>query len=354
MDDLSRWFRFIRLLMGGDLCATRREAIILSCTEMDDWEALGHFCHRHGIGPLISSLLFSIHGIPEKALQVFQGITERSLARYVILTHRMRKIIEEFDRQNIPVLLLKGPVLAETVYPNPVLRPFEDLDMLVTHDDLGRAARSLEKSGFSEISSEREKRFLKSGFHQKFRSDDGTVVELHWELLPPDFRAFPASALWEKARIHQDQFQTLSHIDEFIYACAHLAKHLAGFSPAKGIWISDLGRLIPDKISRSLSARIRKLQCRRMVFFAVALANRFRNLPPTKMIPWGKALEIAPITRKILYTSASPERVFYPARSVAPRFQKLINRSLISDDSGTAFRLPLAYLKRRRTHPLSS
>jgi hypothetical protein len=341
---------FIWLLTRDRLDKTQRDNFSLLCSQITDWEALGYFCEDHGIGPLALNILSSIPETSPQVLRVFQDIAERSLARSVILIQRLQEILEELESQHIAALVLKGPVLAEILYSSPALRPFEDLDLLIKPEDMGRAVGILKKIDFHEIFSERERQFLESGFHRKFRTLQGVVVELHWELLHPDFCALPVSAVWEKAQtrmLYGRNIKTLSDTDQFIYACVHLAKHLCTHALTKGIWISDLERLLPAKISQALSARIRKLHCRRMVFFAVSLLYRFLNFTPGNMESWGHCLEISPTTQKLIWKNASPSQVFRSPYIAVSLIKKMINRLLMAEDTKTILRFPVAYLKRR-------
>ena len=336
----------VQLLLGGDLDEARRDDLRALCSKVEDWESFGRYCESHGIGPLVSKIFSSISGIPPIAIRIFEDITLRSLARCTVLIHRLRKILHEFKSQNIAALLLKGPVLAESVYPNPVLRPFEDLDLLIMREDMGRAVGILQRIGFSELGGEQEKRFVDSGFHRKFLASDGTPVELHWEFLPPDFRAFSAGAVWEKARndsLYGTEIRTLSQHDEFIYACIHMAKHVSSGSLTKLIWLYDLEYLLPTTIPRKLTDRIRRLGCRRMVYFAVALLNRFRSLPLKEIKPWGRSLEIGPVAREFILRNATLNQVFDTHLSWR---RKLYMRSLMADNVGTVVRFPVSYIRR--------
>ncbi len=340
----SEWPVLIGLLIGSGLDETRRDDLSILCSKVEDWESFGRYCDSHGIGPLVSSAFPSISGIPQKAIKIFEDITDRSLARCSVLIHRLRQILDEFKSQNIAALVLKGPVFAETIYPNPILRPFEDLDLLIMREDMGRAAGILQRIGFSEVGSEQEKRFIDSGFHRKFLATDGTPVELHWELLPPDFRAFPAGAVWEEARnytLYGTQIRTLSKYDEFIYACVHMAKHLSSCTPTKGIWLSDLEYLLPTTVSRTLSDRIRRLGCRRMVYLAVTQLIRFRGLPLKEIKLWSQSLGVGPVSRQFI--NISLDQVFNSHPSWR---RKLFLRSLMADNLGTVIRFPVSYIRR--------
>ena len=53
-----------------------------------------------------------------------------------------------FEEAGIGSIVLKGPAVANTVYPDPAWRPFGDLDLLVEASDLAPAVELLEAQGF--------------------------------------------------------------------------------------------------------------------------------------------------------------------------------------------------------------
>jgi hypothetical protein len=59
----------------------------------------------------------------------------------------LRIILETLDAAAIPHLVLKGPVLAATAYPDPATRTMADLDFFVPSADLERASAALEARG---------------------------------------------------------------------------------------------------------------------------------------------------------------------------------------------------------------
>jgi len=60
-------------------------------------------------------------------------------ARHLVMTRALAAVLARLAADGIPALPLKGPVLAETVYPEPAWRPFADLDILVRPADRRRA-----------------------------------------------------------------------------------------------------------------------------------------------------------------------------------------------------------------------
>src|SRR2546421_9289447 len=57
---------------------------------------------------------------------------------------------------NVPVIVLKGPALARTIYAERALRPYSDLDLTVHESDEQQAATALVEHGFTELPFEME------------------------------------------------------------------------------------------------------------------------------------------------------------------------------------------------------
>lgn len=60
-------------------------------------------------------------------------------ARRVVMEERLRSILVSLAEADVPAAVLKGPFLGHHVYPQPRLRAFTDLDVLVPRHRLGRA-----------------------------------------------------------------------------------------------------------------------------------------------------------------------------------------------------------------------
>ena len=94
---------------------------------------------------------------------------------------KLLHLADAFDRDAIPYAVLKGPALAHSVYSEPCLRPFGDLDLLVSSSNYYRAAALLARLGHRRRRPEPrpgwEARFGKASVH--VRPDDGIEVDLH-------------------------------------------------------------------------------------------------------------------------------------------------------------------------------
>jgi hypothetical protein len=66
----------------------------------------------------------------------------------MVLYRQLKEILIEFNKNNIPVILLKGAHLAQFVYGNIALRLMSDIDLLVKKEDLGCACAIIIKYGY--------------------------------------------------------------------------------------------------------------------------------------------------------------------------------------------------------------
>jgi hypothetical protein len=82
-------------------------------------------------------------------------------------------------------VVIKGPALADRLYPDWRLRPYSDLDLMVPHDRLAAAVRALAAEGYAPLQE------LRPGYAERFGHDvhvrrgagAGAVdVELHWRI----------------------------------------------------------------------------------------------------------------------------------------------------------------------------
>ncbi|HEX3470277.1 MAG TPA: nucleotidyltransferase family protein, partial [Silvibacterium sp.] len=131
----------------------------------------------------------------------------------------------------IEVLPLKGPVLAETLYGDAMMRPCNDLDLLVRREDFQNAEVLLFDMGFVT-------RAAADDYHRRFLRE-GVMVELHYGVASPRSILFDVEGLWSRAgqrRFRSELMRVMSEEDLVLFLCHHGLKH--GFS--RLIWILDV------------------------------------------------------------------------------------------------------------------
>jgi len=115
-----------------------------------DWEEIVATAERHGVGPL---LYHSIKGLgddldlPGNVMEEMRRKYYVAAARNARLYRELQKILDLFAGREIPVIVLKGAHVAETVYGNIALRTMGDVDLLVDQDDLKAVEENLLKAG---------------------------------------------------------------------------------------------------------------------------------------------------------------------------------------------------------------
>jgi hypothetical protein len=119
-------------------------------------------------------------------IQVRRLVAEHRKAMTLSLLAECELVLlsETFREAGVPIVVLKGPVLAHQFYPDPTLRPFVDLDLLVKTSDWRRACDVLSGAGYVRLTPEPgagfDERFGKAATHAR---ESGAEVDLHRTLV---------------------------------------------------------------------------------------------------------------------------------------------------------------------------
>jgi hypothetical protein len=123
----------------------------------------------------------------------------------LVLEHLLIQTIAALDQAGISVRTLKGTTAAHLDYPDPSLRTFGDVDLLVPSEEFDDAAAVLVDQGNTRLRAEPrpgfDRRFSKGC---TFRTPDGLEIDLHRTLTSGPFGVRVALAeLWERSeRFH--------------------------------------------------------------------------------------------------------------------------------------------------------
>src|SRR5216684_3176411 len=150
--------------------------------------------------------------------------------------------------QNIPIVALKGIVLAFLAYPDPSLRPMNDIDLLLDEKHLDSAVRILRNLGYSCPARLRGLYFEGEGKLQKLCTQLLSEVHTQIECTAPA-SAVDAGDIWSrsvKTRISDFEVYTLNEEDFLFHLCLHMARrhcYTTGFLPFVDIlkWVETHG-----------------------------------------------------------------------------------------------------------------
>ncbi len=153
-------------------------------------------------------------------------------------------ILSALDEDGIEYLFLKGIPLAFHCYPNPGLRPFADVDILVKPMDALQAMALLQEKGFTPLLDYPEERLLQTRHAQSFRAVSGLTVDVHWRLLYRNWDNQSPLVFWENTIAFQfgaDIANTISISAHLMHACLH-GLDWSFIAPIR--WVADAAILI--------------------------------------------------------------------------------------------------------------
>jgi hypothetical protein len=200
-----------------------------------DWTRVANLADRHRVTPILYRQLSRIAPeiVAQPALRQIVSRFHCIAKQNLLLAKELLLLLELFQENDIPVILLKGPLLAVSVFGDLCGRQFGDLDLLLRPANLPKARRLLQSRGYRpEIAMEAatEAAYIRSEHaFQYLRDEDNLVVELHWRL-EDHYLKFPfdMERLWSSASSEQlfgNPVASLSSEILFLYLCMHGAKH---------------------------------------------------------------------------------------------------------------------------------
>jgi hypothetical protein len=214
-----------------------------------DWNEFLRLAEHHGVLPLAArNLIGSSCALPAEIGQLFRSGYEANLRRSLWFTAELARIAQQFERRQLRVLPYKGPALAQSLYGDPGLRSFSDLDFLVTATDFERAKEALAEIGYrpgKELSPAAGRLWLRTGYERSFDSTAGrNLVELQWRVLP-HFYAIDLDVPELLTRAGREVVggcvvPSLSPEDLLLVLCLHAAKHLW----TRLIWVVDIAETL--------------------------------------------------------------------------------------------------------------
>jgi hypothetical protein len=213
------------------------------------WDRLLRRAEEEGVLPL---LYWNLRGFPEAVPPDVLGRLKRaflsSLARNSQLLKQLEPFLAEANASGLPLVLTKGPRLALSVYPDPALRPFWDVDVVVPPRAWPEVVRVLARLGFEEAgTSEAAPPSAAAGLDWRyspyFRKGD-LVLEFHFNTFGLHFPDCSLRAgVWRPPtrpmRFGGAEALAFSHEAELSYLCLHAQQH----SYERLIWLVDIAEL---------------------------------------------------------------------------------------------------------------
>ena len=122
--------------------------------------------------------------IPQSLMDEVHSRLFRRTAFCLMLRKHLERIEAALIENSIPTVVLKGPLFADRLYPEPGLRPFADIDLLVPAEVFADAARLLESLEF--IAEPYAARKAGDDYGERtwrIPGEGSGAVEIHWNLV---------------------------------------------------------------------------------------------------------------------------------------------------------------------------
>lgn len=245
---------------------------------------------QHGVTPALAVHLRGRDDAPAQLVEKLQGCYRDQLARHLRTLADLRRLAEILNESGVRWAVMKGPALAEGLWPRPDLRLYVDLDILVERQRLGEAVELLQARGARLVDRNwpfiLERRQGELSLAMPF----ATPLDLHWHLVnDPDLRrvfAFPVDEVLHRAapaRLGKVVAPVLDPVDTVL----HLAYHMVHSGGHRLVWLRDFDLAVsaPDLNRDELYRRAMRYGCRQAL--AVSVQRTRRVLGP------GRALALA-------------------------------------------------------------
>ena len=262
-----------------------------------DWEALTAEAIRYRIafqvGERIKADPRRRACAPEACVRYLNEAVRTTLLRNLRQQGHLREMLTALHAADIPVILVKGLWLAETVYRDQRARATGDIDLLFKPRDMPQLTRLLRDSGFAipaEVQSICE--LAPSGNEFPLRHPvKRSFFDIHWALTRPPFEApVDEQQFWQRAEtvsLAGLECRGLCLEDHLLYVCFHAVEHhrFLYVGPRVLVDVAVLVARPPRALDwGAIVARARELKWQRGVWLMLDLAREYLGAPSPKVV----------------------------------------------------------------------
>ncbi len=187
---------------------------------------------------------------PKETMDRMRQYFLSSRGRTYTVQKQLHEISAAFEAEGIPFLVWKGAALAFSVYPDPAMRPGEDIDLLILPDHFKKARSILEALGYKSQSpwfeAIPEYGFAETFLHRQ-RAQRYLAIDMHWKIHPYDGARglLDEKALFRRSVVCEAgsaNYRVPSPVDALIIAALHIV--LRHPHELQLIWVTDLYFLV--------------------------------------------------------------------------------------------------------------
>ncbi|WP_103019768.1 nucleotidyltransferase domain-containing protein [Salinibacter altiplanensis] len=202
-------YALVRTCLSHRCSAARRETAQSLLESGVDWGAAQRLARWHRVLPLFLHNVTELLGpeLPSAMREQIRDHRRGVRIRNTFLAQELSRVCQRFDDAGLPLLVMKGPVLAQAAYGDIALRHSVDADVAIPSDQFSEADRLLKDLGYEHASKRTGmwewqaslSRYLDGQW--EFTRGDTFTLDVHTRLMPPGY-SFPPDfqSFWERAR----------------------------------------------------------------------------------------------------------------------------------------------------------
>jgi Uncharacterised nucleotidyltransferase len=214
-----------------------------------DWDWLLERAASHRVAALVAARVARgelAARVADSTRTRLDDIRDAAAQRAAAAQRTLRELAAGLQSRAVAFLLIKGSILAELVYGDPVIRPFFDVDVVVQRNALPAAEALLRSWGYrmegpwpllgrrpsppiaTDIAADIARQFHLRVFHNfsyaPARGDERRPIELHWNIVPRGRLRLREEQLWARTttvRVAGIELQTLDAEARLIHLAVH-------------------------------------------------------------------------------------------------------------------------------------
>jgi len=250
-----------------------------------DWDGMLETVISHGLSMSLYRNLNKInqnHLIPSGFMEKLRQTYYVNAKRNMLLYSELEQVLKSFQNDGIKTIVLKGAMLAETVYPNIALRSMGDIDLLIHKDDLDRAEKRILELGYIFNEHYRSAEWYIEKLHHLaplFNPNKIVKIEVHHNIIPPSNPfAINIDEFWQRAlpaKIANTDVLILSPEDLILHLSLHICYLDQFVGRIKGLCdILEVVRHYQGKINwTQITTEIHKYKIGKFVYYPLYFAK---------------------------------------------------------------------------------
>ncbi|WP_145947072.1 nucleotidyltransferase family protein [Paenibacillus sp. Y412MC10] len=282
---LPEELRLLLLLVGE----TRDSSISTFDITNINWDLFLDLVDHHRLYPLVYVQLNKLidSNIPMEVVNALQVKYQQNTFHMLHLCAEMERVINKLVDNGLRALVLKGPVLSESLYGDLSLRTSKDIDILISIDDLEHVRNQLInlgyvfKSDLPPILNEWKWRWHHIAC---IHPQKATQIEIHWRLSHDSGNEPKFEELWNRKRVSsltKTPVFFLGTEDLFLYLVTHGARH--GWFRLR--WLVDIDRMLLKGVNEDkLVSLLNKYKTKQLAGQALILSSELLRTPLTNKL----------------------------------------------------------------------